>query len=155
MKHVLKIAAILVTCLAGGASAGTEENAQDFMAFHQMEIAFHQAGSTKNLDLMLSLFTDDAVIMSGGKRYSGKDQVKAFWQASGPFRPQNQWVGYTPAFRIRYDVQGDRAHLYFECLWIDKTANKIAVHSNSDDALVRINGKWLIKEMKAAVVPEL
>ena len=64
-------------------------------------------------------------------------------------------MGYTPAFRIRYDVQGDRAHLYFECLWIDKTANKIAVHSNSDDALVRINGKWLIKEMKAAVVPEL
>lgn len=47
MKHVLKIAAILVTCLAGGASAGTEENAQDFMAFHQMEIAFHQAGSTR------------------------------------------------------------------------------------------------------------
>ena len=27
MKHVLKIAAILVTCLAGGASAGTEKNA--------------------------------------------------------------------------------------------------------------------------------
>ena len=63
------------------------------MDFHQVEIAFHQAGSTKNLDLMLSLFTDDAVIMSGGKTYSGKDQVKAFWQAAGPFQPQNQWVG--------------------------------------------------------------
>ena len=37
------------------------------MDLHQVEIAFHEAGSTKNLDLMLSLFTDDAVIMSGGK----------------------------------------------------------------------------------------
>jgi len=155
MKQILKIAAILVTCLAGGAIAGTEENAQEFMDLHQVEIAFHEAGSTKNLDLMLSLFTDDAVIMSGGKTYSGRDQLKTFWQAAGPFQPQNQWVGYTPAFRIRYNVQGDRAHLYFECLWIDKTANKIAAHTNSDDALVRINGKWLIKEMKAAVVPEL
>lgn len=155
MKQILKIAAILVTCLAGGAIAGTEENAQEFMDLHQIEIAFHEAGSTKNLDLMLSLFTDDAVIMSGGKTYSGRDQLKAFWQAAGPFQPQNQWVGYTPAFRIRYTVQGDRADLYFECLWIDKAANKIAAHTNSDDALVRINGKWLIKEMKAAVVPEL
>jgi hypothetical protein len=155
MKQILKIATILVTCLAGGAIAGTEENAQEFMDFHQVEIAFHQAGSTKNLDLMLSLFTDDAVIMSGGKTYSGKDQIKAFWQAASPFQPQNQWVGYTPAFRIRYNVEGEQAHLYFECLWIDKTANKIAAHTNSDDELVRINGKWLIKEMKAAVVPEL
>lgn len=155
MKQILQIAAILVICLAGGAIAGTDENAQEFMDLHQIEIAFHEAGSTKNLDLMLSLFTDDAVLMSGGKTYSGRDQLKTFWQAAGPFQPQNQWVGYTPAFRIRYNVQGDRAHLYFECLWIDKTANKIAAHTNSDDALVRINGKWLIKEMKAAVVPEL
>ena len=155
MNRILKIAAILVTFLAGRAIAGTEENAQDFMDLHQVEIAFHQAGSTKNLGLMLSLFTDDAVIMSGGRTYSGKDQVKAFWQSAGPFQPQNQWVGYTPAFRIRYDVKGEQAHLYFECLWIDKAANKIAAHTNSDDALVRINGKWLIKEMKAAVVPEL
>jgi SnoaL-like protein len=155
MKQILKIAAILVTCLAGGAIAGTEENAQEFMDLHQIEIAFHEAGSTKNLDLMLSLFTDDAVITSGGKTYSGRDQLKTFWQAAGPFQPQNQWVGYTPAFRIRYSVQGDRAHLYFECLWIDKAANKIAAHTNSDDALVRINGKWRIKEMKAAAVPEL
>lgn len=155
MKQILKIAAILVTCLAGGAIAGTEENAQEFMDLHQIEIAFHEAGSTKNLDLMLSLFTDDAVIMSGGKTYSGKDQLKAFWQAAGPFQPQNQWVGYTPAFRIRYNVEGEQAHLYFECLWIDKTANKIAAHTNSDDILVHRNGKWLIKEMKAAAVPEL
>ena len=133
----------------------SEDNAEDFMQIHQIEIAFHEAGTTKNLDLMLSLFTDDATISSGGKTYTGKEQIRRFWEAAGTFQPQNSWVAYTPAFRIRYDVEGDRAHLYFECLYVDKVANKIATHTNSDDTLIRVNGRWLIKDMKAALVPEL
>ena len=52
-------------------------------------------------------------------------------------------------------VQGDSGHLYFECLYVDKAANKIALDTNSDDTLTRVNGRWLIKDMKAAVMPEL
>lgn len=137
------------------AYAGEEENAEDFMQLHNIEIAFHKAGSTKDLGLMLSLFADDAVLAAKGKTYTGKDQIKRYWQAHPAFQPQTQWVGYTPAFRIRYEVQGDRAHLYFECLWVDKAAGKIAAHTNSDDQLVRVNGRWLIKEMKAAAVEGL
>lgn len=137
------------------AHAGEEENPQDFMQLHNIEIAFHKAGSTKDLGLMLSLFADDAVLTAKGKTHTGKDQIKSYWQAHPAFQPQTQWVGYTPAFRIRYDVEGDRAHLYFECLWVDKTAGKIATHTNSDDLLVRVNGRWLIKEMKAAAVDGL
>ena len=146
------LAALSPSVIAWAADQGRPE---DFMQLHQVEIAFHEAGSTKNLELMLSLFADDAVLIAGGKTYSGKEQVKHYWQAAGPFQSKNQWVGYTPAFRIRYDVRGDRAHLYFECLWVDKAAKKIAVHTNSDDTLVRVHSRWLIKEMKAAVMPEL
>ena len=64
-------------------------------------------------------------------------------------------VAYTPAFRIKYAVEGDSAHLYFECLYVDKVKKEIAAHTNSDDALIRVKGKWLIKEMKASSVPEL
>lgn len=152
---LLVLGTVAALALPAGAWAGEEENASDFRQLHQVEITFHQAGSTKNLDLMLSLFADDAVLTAGGKTYSGKDQVKKYWQAAGPFQPQNQWVGYTPAFRIHYDVRGDRAHLYFECLWVDAKAGKIAAHTNSDDILARVNGGWLIKEMKAAAVPGL
>ena len=137
------------------AYAGEGENPEDFMQLHNIEIAFHEAGSTKDLGLMLSLFADDAVLNAKGKTYTGKERIKSYWQAHPAFQPQTQWVGYTPAFRIRYDVQGDRAHLYFECLWVDKTAGKIAAHTNSDDTLARINGRWLIKEMKAEAVPDL
>ena len=157
MKLTIAILATLALCLTGRVVAGTgdEENADDFMQMHKVEITFHQAGTTKNLDLMLSLFADDATITSGGKTYSGKENIRKYWQAAGTFQPQNQWVAYTPAFRIKYDVQGNTAHLYFECLYVDKAAKKIALHTNSDDTLTRVDGKWLIKDMKAAVVPEL
>ena len=46
------------------------------MQLHKVEIAFHEAGTTKNLDLMLSLFADDAVLTAGGKTYTGKDQIR-------------------------------------------------------------------------------
>ena len=155
MRRLFATSATLALLFAGSASADLEENPDDFMQIHKIEIVFHEAGTTKNLELMLSLFTDDATITAGGHTYSGTDQIRHYWQAAGPFQPQNQWVAYTPAFRIKYSVQGDSARLYFECLYVDKATNKIAVHTNSDDTLTRRNGKWLIKDMKAAVVPEL
>ena len=160
VTEATKMRALVLSCLlAFGivrvAIADTKENAEDFMAIHKIEIAFHEAGTTTKLNLMLSLFSDDATITAGGKTYTGKEQIRAFWQAAGTFQPQNKWVAYTPAFRIKYDVRGDTARLYFECLYVDKVANKIAVHTNSDDTLIRVKDRWLIKDMKAAVVPEL
>jgi hypothetical protein len=78
MKRAPMISAMLAFCATGGAIGGTDENADDFMQIHKIEIAFHEAGSTKNLDLMLSLFTDDATITAGGKTYSGKEQIRGF-----------------------------------------------------------------------------
>lgn len=157
MNRTLTVSAVLVLCLLGRAvaGAGNGENADDFMQMHKVEITFHEAGTTKNLELMLSLFADDATITSGGKTYAGKENIRKYWQAAGTFQPQNQWVAYTPAFRIRYDVEGNTAHLYFECLYVDKATKRIAAHTNSDDTLIRVDGKWLIKSMKAAVVPAL
>ncbi len=155
MKHVLMTSVVVALCLSGAAKAGSEENADEYMRMHRVESVFHEAGSTKNIELMLSLFADDAVLTAGGKTHVGKDQVKKFFEAAGPFQPQNDWVGYTPAFRIRYDVQGERAHLYFECLWVDKKAGKIASQVKSGDTLARVDGKWLIKEMKLDPMPDL
>jgi hypothetical protein len=63
MTHrALVASAILALCLSGAANAGREEKAEDFMQLHKVEIAFYQAGSTKNLDLMLSLFANDAAL---------------------------------------------------------------------------------------------
>ena len=125
-RPILPITMALSLSFASQAFTEEEENAEDFMGIHKIEITFHQAGTTKNLNLMMSLFADDATLTSGGKTY-----------------------------RIKYAVEGDKARLYFECLYVDKAKNNIAAHTNSDDTLIRVEGKWLIKDMKASSVPEL
>lgn len=139
------------------ASAGSEEaNPVDFMELHRVEIVFHTAASTKNLDMMMSLFADDARLTAGGKTYAGKEQVRGYFATvAGSFQPQNQWVAYTPAQRIHFEVNGDRAHLYFECLYVDAKTKEIKAHTFSDDNLARSGAKWLITEMKAGTVPEV
>ena len=89
LRPVLLATIALLFGLASQA-ATEEENAEDFVGIHKIEIVFHEAGTTKNLDLMLSLFADDATRTSGGKTYKGKDEIKSYWQAAGPFQPQNQ-----------------------------------------------------------------
>ena len=156
MKRYLSALAAVALCTNLAMAAPEGSNPVEFMELHQVEIVFHTAASTKNLDLMMSLFTDDASLSVGGKTWSGKDQVRNYFTTvAGPFQPQNQWVAYTPAHRIRFNVNGDRATLYFECLYVDTKGKEIKVHTFSDDNLVRLGGKWLIKEMKAGTVPEL
>jgi hypothetical protein len=91
-RLVLPATITLSLGLASQAATTEEENAEDFMGIHKIEIVFHEAGTTKNLDLMLSLFADDATLTSGGKTHKGKDEIRSYWQAAGPFQPQNQWV---------------------------------------------------------------
>jgi hypothetical protein len=156
MKRYVSAIGALVLCSSLAAAESEESNPADFMALHQVEIIFHTAASTKNLEMMMSLFADDASLSAGGKTYAGKEQVRGYFATvAGSFQPQNQWVAYTPAQRIRFEVNGERAHLYFECLYVDAKAKEIKAHTFSDDNLVRLGGKWLIKEMKAGTVPEL
>ena len=156
MKRYLSVigAAALCTNLAMGASE--ESDPVEFKEMHLIEITFHTAASTKNLDMMMTLFADDASLSVGGKNFAGKDQIRGYFATvAGSFQPQNQWVAYTPAQRIRFEVKGDHAHLYFECLYVDGKAKEIKAHTFSDDSLVRAGDRWLIKEMKAGTVPEL
>ena len=158
MKRCLNaIGALAVMALGMNLALGaSEDNPIDFRDLHRVEIVFHTAASTKDIGLMMSLFADDATLFVGGKSYVGKDQVRGYFAAvAGSFQPQNQWVAYTPAQRIRFEVNNDNAHLYFECLYVDAKANEIKVHTFSDDNLVRVDGKWLIKEMKAGLVSDL
>jgi hypothetical protein len=55
VSFVLPATIALALSLASQAVATEEENAEDFMGIHKIEIIFHEAGTTKNLDLMLSL----------------------------------------------------------------------------------------------------
>ena len=43
MKRALMISAMVAFCVTGAAIADTEENADDFMQIHKIEIVFHHA----------------------------------------------------------------------------------------------------------------
>ena len=134
----------------------------DILAVRNVEIQFHQAGSVlpqKNIDLMMSLYADDVVLTDtahDNTMYKGKGEVRRYWETvAAPFRPENHWIGYTPAMRIRAEVNGNHATLYFECLWMDVDKNAIGSHSFSDMTLVRTKGKWLVSVIKVGKVAQL
>jgi hypothetical protein len=156
MKRFLSTVGAIAMCANVALAASEESSPVDFMELHQVEIIFHTAASTKNIELMMSLFADDATLAAGGKTWVGKDQVRSYFSTvAGSFQPQNQWVAYTPAHRIKFNVDGERATLYFECLYVDTKAREIKAHTFSDDRLVRTGNRWLIREMKAGNVPQL
>jgi ketosteroid isomerase-like protein len=147
--------------LAGNAAMDSG-SAADVLQLRNIEITFHTAGSVlpnKDLDLMMGLYADDAVLTDtahGNKVYQGKDQVRAYWRDVGaPFRPENHWIGYTPAFRMHAHAKGDTGTLYFECLWMDADRNLIGSHSFSDMTLARVHGRWLVKTIKVGKVEKL
>lgn len=147
---------LLVTSAAAAADAPA-----DTLKLRDVEVVFHRAGSVpqKDLNLMMSLYADDAVLTDtrhNNKTYKGKDQVRVYWATVGPpFQPENHWIGYTPAMRIRTKVAGDSATLYFECLWMDADHNAIGAHSFSDMTLSRSGDRWLVKTIKVGKVDKL
>ena len=154
-KQALSVLLLLLLTWAPVTSYAAE-NTADAMGLHQIEITFHQAASTKDLDLMMSLFADNATLTAGGKTYVGKSEIrKYFATVAGAFQPNNEWTAYTPAQRIRTSADGDDATLYFECLYVDRQTKTIKTHTFSDDTLVRSGDRWLIKTMKAGSVDEI
>ncbi len=132
------------------------------LAVRNVEVTFHTAGSVlpeRNLDLMMSIYADDTVLTDtahDNKVYSGKAEVRRYWaDVSGPFRPEHHWIGYTPAMRMHAEVMGDKATLYFECLWMDVDNNSVGAHSFSDMKLTRVHGNWLVNAVRVGKIDKL
>jgi hypothetical protein len=129
----------------------------DVLAVRNVEVTFHTAGSVlpeKSLDLMMSIYADDAVLTDTA--HDNKAEVRRYWaDVSGPYRPEHHWIGYTPAMRMHAKVEGDKASLYFECLWMDVDNNAVGTHSFSDMKLARVQGHWLVKDVRVGKIEKL
>ncbi len=121
---------------------------------HQLEEAFHHAGSYGgNLDEMMSLWAEGSSLTAGGTTHTGKDAIRAFFAAGGPF--QHNWVGLTKAFVLTADIDGDTAQLSFQCDYVDGTVTPAVVRANSvlSGTVRKINGQWLFWNMTGTPVP--
>jgi len=162
MKSLVLVVGLLFFMPALAGSQGDRGPPSDILAVRNVEVTFHTAGSVlpeKSLDLMMSIYSDDAVLTDtahDNKIYRGKAEVRRYWaDASGPFRPEHHWIGYTPAMRMRAEVDGDNASLYFECLWMDVDNKAVGAHSFSDMKLSRVHGHWLVKDIRVGKVENM
>ena len=103
----------------------------DFWEIDQIEKNFHQATTTKDIDLMMSLWAPNATLTAGpGATAAGLDEIRRFWlEESAAFDPETEWISDHPAYKVEITVNGDLGTLHFECHYIGvDTERTEAVH---------------------------
>lgn len=148
---VLTITVSLAACTQSDPAASAQmarlQEQADIYAIGQIEVNWHLASSTKNVDLMMSLWADNATFELGPNTYTGKAEIRYFFvNIAGPFRPQHHWVSETPAYKVRVTVNGDKGTLYFECHYVDVNTRQVIAVVSADSLVSRIKGKWLITQ---------
>ena len=141
--------------LPGLARADGPESVQ-VAEIYQLQAAFHRATTTQDLDLMMSLWAEDATFLnaSTGKRYGvgGSDTIRSFWQGSGSFTHHR--FSLVPSYKTTIEVDGNEAFLYFECHDVVLDANdpagpvgSIVTHLTNFGMIRRVGGSWLYWQM--------
>ena len=152
---ILLAGMVLLVSGCGGSSSTSADKQQlqheaDINAIDQIEKTWHRAGSTQDIDLMMTVWAPDATFTVGGEPYVGKAEIRKFFEGAGPFQPGNNWVSDTPAYKIRITANGDKGTLFFECHYIDTATGKLVNIVAADQDVQRIDGKWLITTSAAA-----
>ena len=148
---VVLLSVVLVAC-SGSGTGSTDEQArldQDRYEIDQIEKNFHHATTTKDIDLMMSLYAPNATMTVGpGATASGVEEIRQFWlENSASFEPENHWLSDHPAYKLEITVNGDRGTLHFECHYVDIETGEVVSTTTADFDVARIDGKWLITNM--------
>jgi ketosteroid isomerase-like protein len=125
---------------------------------YELQAAFHRAKTTQDLDLMMSLWADDATFVNTmtATTYSGSSQIRSFWQGSGSFTHHR--FSLVPSYKTTIQVDGDQAFLYFECHDVgnfatgqfdDPTVKTIVNDTYLAGTLRNVHGNWQFWSMTA------
>jgi ketosteroid isomerase-like protein len=148
---VFLLSVVLVACGGSGtdSSGNQARRFQDMWQIDQIEKNFHHATTTKDIDLMVSLYAPNATMTVGpGATAAGLDEIRQFWLTkAATFEPENHWVSDHPAYKLEITVNGDRGTLHFECHYIDIETGEVVYATTADFDVARIDGKWLITNM--------
>ena len=143
---VFIISVVLAAC--GGSGSGLIDaqarRFQDMWEIDKIEKDFHQATSSKDIELMLSLYAPNATFtVGGGETAIGLDEIREFWTEKSPVF-DNNWVSDHPAYKLEITVNGDRGTLHFECHFVNAETQVVEAVTAGDADVARIDGKWLI-----------
>jgi len=148
------VAVVLAGCGGSSKNSANEQLIQrdaNLYQIDQIEVNWHRATSTHNLNLMMSLWAPGAVFNIDQETLTGKAQIRHWFATqNGAFQPQNHWESDTPSYKIRVTLSGDKGTLYFECHYIDAKTQKVVSFPAVDHKVQKINGKWLIVDSAGA-----
>jgi hypothetical protein len=136
-------AALVVPCIA---SADVSHGSEQIGEIYELQAAFHRAKTTQDLDLMMSLWADDATFTNTTTAitYVGADQIRTFWQGSGSFTHHR--FSLVPSYKTTIQVQGDQAATG----GFDDPAIKTIVNDSFlAGTLNNIAGTWLFANITA------
>jgi len=145
---------VLAACGGSSTSSDTQQTLQlkaDYWDIDQIEKDFHEATTTKDIDLMMSLWSPNATLTLGpAQTAAGSEEIRQFWlEQSVAFEPTTHWVSDHPGYKVEITVNGDRGTLHFECHYVDYDTGRVALVTVADQDVARIDGRWLITNMVA------
>lgn len=114
---------------------------------YELQAAFHLAKTNQDLDLMASIWAEDATLHANGQVFSGRASIKTFFSTSGSFTHHR--ISLVPSFRDKIQVRGDEAFMYFECHDVDKATGMFAAHLNLFGTVQKVEDRWLFADMTA------
>jgi SnoaL-like domain len=119
----------------------------DMYLIDQVEVKFHRATSTHDLALMMSLWAPGAVFNIDQKTLVGKAQIRHWFATENKaFRPNHEWESDTPSYKLKINLTGEKATMYFECHYIDPATAKVMAVAGVSHTLQKIHGTWLITD---------
>jgi ketosteroid isomerase-like protein len=148
---IFVLSVVLAAC--GGSTADSSGDQarryQDMWEIDQIEKDFHGSMTTKDIELMMSLYAPNATMTVGpGVTATGLEEIRTFWlEKAAPFAPENEWVSDHPAYKLEITINGDRGTLHFECHYVDVKTSEVASATTADFDVARIDGEWLITNM--------
>jgi hypothetical protein len=174
-KKFLSGTILVPSCLLGAlvaTSLGVPQNntpPSPRLALRELKSSFHQAVTCADYDLMLSLWSDDAVWTSPGGTFYGPTAIADFF-ASGP--GWGQVASLASSYKSTYDIHGTSADFSFECIIVDTFGAdplttplstlpfgnqnprvEIVQHSNATCTAVRSGSRWVFQAFAGAAGP--
>jgi|SRR4051794_4695741 hypothetical protein len=145
------VVALVTGCGASAKASARDQRIVDTYEIDQIEKAFHKAGSTHNVNLMMSLWAPGSTFNIGTQTYTGKAAIRRFFATQNPvFQPDHHWISETPTYKIKISIYGNRATLYMECHFIDVKTRRVMSLVGVDHNLQKIDGRWLIVDGAAS-----
>jgi len=149
MGKAMAGAAVGAAVLALPSLAAAQEDHQESVKteeIHELQANFHRAKTFQDIDLMMSLWAEDAVFHFHGD-HVGLDQIKALFLSGGSFT--NRRLSLVASFKMQIEVHGKEAFLYFECVDLGNydTAPFVASVLYLAGTVRKVGHEWRFSEM--------